>query len=155
MDYTKNLRSMVGHEKVIMVVAGAFVFDADNRLLLQQRSDTGEWGLPGGFMELDETVQDTARREVLEETGLQLKELELFGIYSGPKYNKTFKNGDQVAMVQILFTCRSFEGQIVMRNDESLNNKFFSLNYLPDNIFRDHRDFFKDLQSRQQLPVLK
>lgn len=155
MDYIKNLRSMVGHEKVIMVVAGAFVFDFDNRLLLQQRSDTGEWGLPGGFMELDETVQDTARREVLEETGLQLKELELFGIYSGPKYDKTFQNGDQVAMVQILFTCRNFAGQLVEQNEESLSNKFYSLTELPENLFSDHLDFFKDLQSRQQLLILK
>ncbi|QHJ70007.1 NUDIX hydrolase [Planococcus halotolerans] len=155
MDYIKNLRSMVGHEKVNMVVAGAFVFDADTRLLLQQRSDTGEWGLPGGFMELDETVQDTARREVLEETGLQLKELELFGIYSGPKYDKTFKNGDQVAMVQILFTCQNFAGQLVEQNEESLSNKFYRLTELPDNLFPDHIDFLKDLQTRQQLPILK
>ncbi|RLQ90062.1 NUDIX domain-containing protein [Planomicrobium sp. Y74] len=155
MDYIKNLRSMVGHEKVIMVIAGAFVFDSDKRLLLQQRSDTGEWGLPGGFMELDETVQDTARREVFEETGLQLKELELFGIYSGPKYDKTFKNGDQVAMVQILFTCRNFGGQLVEQNEESLSNKFYSLTELPENLFSDHLDFFKDLQSRQQLLILK
>lgn len=155
MDYIKNLRSMVGHEKVIMVIAGAFVFDSDNRLLLQQRSDSGEWGLPGGFMEMEESVQDTARREVFEETGLQLKELELFGIYSGPKYDKTFKNGDQVAMVQILFTCRNFEGQVVEQNEESLNNKFFSLKDLPENLFSDHQDFFDDLKSRPLLPILK
>ncbi|WP_407072341.1 NUDIX domain-containing protein [Planococcus liqunii] len=82
MDYIKNLRSMVGHEKVIMVIAGTFVFDKDNRLLLQQRSDTGEWGLPGSFMELGENFHYAARREVLEETGFNLGKLELFGIYS-------------------------------------------------------------------------
>ncbi|WP_306298953.1 NUDIX domain-containing protein [Bacillus sp. OV166] len=60
MDYIKNLRSLVGKEKVIMVVAGAFVFDKENRLLLQQRSDNEMLGLPGGFMELGETIQDTA-----------------------------------------------------------------------------------------------
>jgi ADP-ribose pyrophosphatase YjhB (NUDIX family) len=73
-----------GHdEKVIMVVAGAFVFDEKNRLLLQQRTDNGHWGLPGGFMEIRETVQETAKREIYEETGIHLEELELFGIYSG------------------------------------------------------------------------
>jgi ADP-ribose pyrophosphatase YjhB (NUDIX family) len=92
MDYIKHLRSMVGQEKVIMVVAGAFVFDKENRLLLQKRTDNGQWGLPGGFMELEETVQDTTRREVFEETGLHLGKLELFGIYSGPDYDKTFSN---------------------------------------------------------------
>ncbi|WP_332102994.1 NUDIX domain-containing protein [Sporolactobacillus terrae] len=43
---------MVGHEKVIMVVSGVIVFDKENRVLLQKRSDVGEWGFPGGFMEI-------------------------------------------------------------------------------------------------------
>lgn len=81
MDYIKHIRSLVGQEKVIMVVAGAFVFDKENRLLLHQRSDNQSWGLPGGFMELGETVQEAARREVFEETGLHLGNLDLFGIY--------------------------------------------------------------------------
>ncbi|QHA91853.1 NUDIX domain-containing protein [Bacillus sp. N1-1] len=94
MDYIQHLRSMVGHEKVIMVVAGAMVFDTENRLLLQLRTDSESWGLPGGFMDLNESVQETARREVLEETGLVLKEMSLFGIYSGSDKEKTFDNGD-------------------------------------------------------------
>lgn len=155
MDYIKKLRSMVGHEKVIMVVAGAFVFDGENRLLLQQRSDTGEWGLPGGFMEMDERVQDTAIREVYEETGLRMKELELFGIYSGSDYDKTFVNGDQVSMVHILFSCRYHEGQLVEQNDESLSNKFYSLTELPENIYPDHHALLEDLKSGHQLPIIK
>lgn len=97
MDYIKHLRMMVGHEKVIMVVAGALIFDKENRILLQQRSDNSEWGIPGGFMELGENIQGTAKREVYEETGLNLGALDLFGIYSGPDYDKTFPNGDQVS----------------------------------------------------------
>lgn len=155
MDYIKNLRSMVGHEKVIMVIAGAFVFDGENRLLLQQRSDTSEWGLPGGFMEMDESIQDTAKREVYEETGLKMQELELFGIYSGSAYDKTFSNGDKVSMVQILFICRKYEGQLVEQNDESLHNKFYNLKNLPENLFSDHQIFFEDLISNQLLPILK
>jgi ADP-ribose pyrophosphatase YjhB (NUDIX family) len=130
---------MVGHEKVIMVIAGAFVFDQENRLLLQLRSDHETWGLPGGFMELGENVQDTARREVFEETGLHLKNLELFGIYSGAVYDKTFSNGDQVLMVQVLFTCRDFEGDLIDSNQELLKVKFFSLD---------------DLLSKKETPII-
>jgi 8-oxo-dGTP pyrophosphatase MutT (NUDIX family) len=155
MDYIKNLRSMVGHEKVIMVIAGAFVFDKDNRLLLQQRSDTGEWGLPGGFMELGENVQDTARREVFEETGLNLGKLELFGIYSGSKYDKTFANGDQVSLVQIIFSIRDYTGLLIEANEESLSNCFFHLNELPPVLFPDHQIFFEDLLSGQEIPLFK
>ncbi|WP_226675714.1 NUDIX domain-containing protein [Rossellomorea aquimaris] len=84
MDYITYLRSMVGKERVITVVAGALVFDHDNRLLLQLRSDNETWGLPGGFMELDESVRDTAKREVFEETGLRLGHMELFGLLRTP-----------------------------------------------------------------------
>ena len=155
MDYIKHLRSMISHEKVIMVVAGALVFDEENRLLLQQRADNGEWGIPGGFMELGENLQDAARREVFEETGLDLGNLELFGIYSGPAYDKTFSNGDQVSMVQILFTCKEYQNKIVEQNEESLSNKFFKLDELPQNLFSDHKMIFDDLLSRQPLPVIK
>ncbi|MGD6776745.1 NUDIX hydrolase [Sutcliffiella horikoshii] len=155
MDYIKHLRSMVGSEKVIMVVAGAFVFDADGKLLLQQRTDNAQWGLPGGFMELGENITDAARREVQEETGLHLEQLELFGIYSGPEYDKTFANGDQVSLVQVLFTCKQFSGKLVTSNIESLKNEYFHLHSLPGNIFTEHRVFIEDLLTKQSRPIVK
>lgn len=154
MDYIHHLRSMVGNAKVIMVVAGAIVFDQANRVLLQKRSDNCEWGFPGGFMDLNESVQDTAKREVYEETGLRLNDLELFGIYSGPKYDKTFSNGDQVSLVQIIFSCKSYSGDLVENNDESLENKFYSLKDLPENIFTDHKMLVEDLLSSKLTPII-
>ncbi|WP_342774207.1 NUDIX hydrolase [Aquibacillus sediminis] len=137
-----------------MVVACAFVIDQHNRLLLQKRSDNGQWGLPGGFMDLGESVQDTARREVNEETGLKLGELELFGIYSGPQYDKKFTNGDQVSLVQISFICKQYNGELVERNDESIQNKFYPLKALPEDIFIDHKMLIDDLLSKKQLPII-
>lgn len=154
MDYIQHLRSMVGNEKVIMVVAGAFIFDEENRILMQKRSDNGQWGVPGGFMELGESVVDTAKREVYEETGLLLGELELFGVYSGPQYDKTFSNGDQVALVQISFTCKRYSGDLVESNRESIQNKFFPLEELPTNIFTEHKVLVEDLLSKKQLPII-
>ena len=154
MDYIQHLRSMVGNEKVIMVVSGAFVFDKENRVLMQKRSDNGQWGFPGGFMDLGESVQDTARREVYEETGLKLEELELFGIYSGPQYDKTFANGDQVSLVLISFICKRYTGELVESNEESMENKFYPLQELPENIFTDHKMLVNDLLSKKQLPII-
>lgn len=154
MDYIQHLRSMVGNEKVIMVVAGAFVFDKENRVLMQKRSDNGQWGFPGGFMDLGESVQDTARREVYEETGLKLEELKLFGIYSGPQYDKTFSNGDQVSLVLISFVCKEYSGELVESNEESTQNKFYSLKELPEHIFIEHKMLIDDLLSKKQLPII-
>lgn len=155
MDYIQHIRSMVGQEKIIMVVAGSIVIDNENRILLQKRSDNGEWGIAGGFMELGETIQDTARREVFEETGLKLGRLELFALYSGPQYDKTFPNGDQVSMVQVVFTCKDFTGELIAQNGESLANKFFEMEYLPEPLCKDHQMIFEDLFSKKESPIIR
>ncbi|WP_263620737.1 NUDIX hydrolase [Halobacillus yeomjeoni] len=152
-DYIHYLRSMVGKEKVIMTVCGAFVLEEKDRLLLQLRSDTNTWGLPGGFMEMDEKVEEAARRETKEETGIELGNMSLFGIYSGPRLHKTFPNGDQVALVQILFTCRDFSGNLLYKDEETLDAQFFPLNDLPKNIFEKHQWFIDDLIHKQP-PVI-
>ena len=101
-------------------------------------------------MELGETVQETARREVFEETGLCLGKLDLFGVYSGADYDKTFSNGDKVSMVLILFTCNEYEGELVNYNSESLGNSFFSLDRLPENLFSEHKGFIHDYVAQKK-----
>lgn len=150
LDYISHLRSMVGHENVIMVVAGAIVFNEEGDILLQLRTDSESWGLPGGFMELDESVEDTARREVKEETGLRLGKLELFGVYSGIHKHQTFANGDQVAVVETSFTCHDYEGKLIKKNEESLSNRFFALNDLPEELFTEHQQVIDDVLSRYE-----
>ena len=74
MDYIKSIRPKLGHDKIILNCAGALIVK-DGRLLLQRRSDNGLWGLPGGLLELDETYEEAARREIREETGLTATEV--------------------------------------------------------------------------------
>ena len=71
-DYIKWIRSKVGHEKVILVFAGGYVFDERGRVLLQKRGDSENWGFPGGAIELGETPENAVIRELKEETGLVL-----------------------------------------------------------------------------------
>ena len=54
--------------------------------MLQYRSDTYDWGVPGGAMELGETTEETARRELFEETGLNAKIMQFIGVLSGKVY---------------------------------------------------------------------
>jgi len=58
---------------------------ADGRIVLIRRRDTGQWGLPGGMVDWGEDVITTARRELTEETGLELVKIKrLIGVYSAP-----------------------------------------------------------------------
>jgi hypothetical protein len=85
MNYVKELRELVGTRPLILPGAVVIILNKQNEVLLQHRSDSG-WGLPGGLMELGESLEETARREVKEETGLTVGELELMGIFSGNNY---------------------------------------------------------------------
>ncbi|QDP41800.1 NUDIX hydrolase [Radiobacillus deserti] len=153
MDYIKHLRSMVGSEQVIMVVAGAIIFDQRGNVLMQLREDSRSWGFPGGYMELQERIKDTARREVEEETGLRLQELSLFGIRSGVE--KTLKNGDRVSLVEIWFQCRSYEGELLKQGDETLDNVFFSLRDLPEPIFESQRYLIDYIKNPEAIPFVE
>lgn len=83
-DYIKTMRQMIGHETLFTVGCGAIIEDDKNRILLQRRRDQNNWCLPGGVMEVNETFEEAAKREVEEETDLTIEGIELFGIYSGP-----------------------------------------------------------------------
>ena len=81
-DYIKKLRRKVGHDELILNYAGCIIFDEQGRLLLQKRTDCGEWGFLGGMVELGESVEEAAVREVKEESGLDVKVTSLYGVYS-------------------------------------------------------------------------
>jgi 8-oxo-dGTP pyrophosphatase MutT (NUDIX family) len=69
-----------------MVGASVILLDSSNRLLLQLRTDNNSWGLPGGSLEMGETLEEVAKRELYEETGLLANNLELFNLFSGKEF---------------------------------------------------------------------
>ena len=75
MGYIMDLRKELGHRPLIMSGAGAVIINADDQILLQRRADNGFWGLPAGSMELGESFEDVAIRELKEETNLEIDEL--------------------------------------------------------------------------------
>ncbi|GIO52083.1 DNA mismatch repair protein MutT [Paenibacillus sp. SSG-1] len=97
----------------IIVTGGAVIQDQAGRILMQRRSDYGDWGLPGGAMEPGETIEETMRREVMEETGLVVLKHELMGVYSGPRMQYTYPDGNEVVFVMFIFKAEaSLQGSL-------------------------------------------
>jgi len=145
MGYIEEIRKLVGHNRIILPGCIAAIRNKDGQVLMQQRVyPHGKWGLPGGIMELGESTQDTVRREVMEETGLKLGELTLFGVYSGQGYLCKAQNGDEWEVVTIVYTTNDYEGEAAIMDDESLALEWFDLDKLPENIARTHGEIMRD-----------
>jgi len=133
MSHIAELRTLVGHRPILMVGAAILIQDSRQRLLMLQRSDSHAWGLPGGAVEPGEVVAEAARRETLEETGLEVGELELFGVFSGPDLFYEYPNGDQVYNVTIIYQARLSHADVRL-NGEHIDWNFFPLVDIPTDI---------------------
>ncbi|WP_379968425.1 NUDIX hydrolase [Ectobacillus sp. sgz5001026] len=134
MGYIMDLREKLGSRPIIMTAACVIILDEERRLLLQHRTDNDCWGLPGGAMELGERTEETAKRELLEETGLIADKLELFDVFSGPELYYQYPNGDEVYVVAAAYFCHDYHGIMQPDEDETSELQFFHLNDLPDHI---------------------
>lgn len=133
MDYIQFLRQHIGHAPILMVGAAILVVDEQNRLLLMKRSDSGCWGPPGGATEPGEVVEEAARRETLEETGLQVGEMALFGVFSGPELYYKYPNGDEVYNVTIVYLSQDVIGNIHL-SSEHTEWHWFTLAEIPEQL---------------------
>lgn len=156
-DYIRAIREKVGHQQLLIPSTACIVLNDDEEVLLERRSDTGEWGLPGGMMDINESARSCARREVLEETGLVIDDLWLFGVYSGPGYEGRYPNGDEVAVVQIAFVAEQFTGELAV-SEESHEVGFHPLDRLPAPLAPHHIQFLEHfseyLLGRRTVPVV-
>jgi ADP-ribose pyrophosphatase YjhB (NUDIX family) len=133
MDYIHELRQWIGHRPVLLVGAGIFILDEQGRLLMMKRRDNECWGIPGGAVEPGEVVQDAAKRETMEEVNLEIGEMSLFGVFSGPQLYYKYPNGDEVYNVTIMYLSHDWKGDIQL-NDEHTEWNWFSAEELPEAI---------------------
>jgi 8-oxo-dGTP pyrophosphatase MutT (NUDIX family) len=153
-SYQGQLRALVGNRRLITPAAWAILRDGEGRLLLTRRSDNGRWDMPAGALKLDESVTDCLRREVREETGLEVVEATLIAVYSEPRFSFTNAFGGEQQRVAFVFLVTEWSGTLLTATDETTDARFFELDHLPDlNDF--HREALKDLDTFTGEVILK
>lgn len=124
--YIAEMRKIVGHKTIIQCAASIICVDKDGRILLGKRSDNKKWGYSGGAVEVDEYVEDCAKRELFEEMGLVAEELEFFFVNSGPEAHYIYPNGDEVSNFEVIYLCRKWHGEPKSLDGEMLDLRFFA-----------------------------
>ncbi|ALC87840.1 DNA mismatch repair protein MutT [Bacillus sp. FJAT-22090] len=134
MGYIEELRKTVGNQPLILVGVAVAVINEQGEFLLQKRQD-GLWGVPGGFIELGESTEEAGRREVLEETGLEVGKLDLVGVFSGKQYFVQLPNGDEFYPVTIAYMTNELKGgSLKADGEETVEVQFFKVTELPEGL---------------------
>ncbi|MGA4839084.1 NUDIX domain-containing protein [Streptomyces sp. G45] len=115
----------------LVVAASAVVTDEQGRILLQRRRDNGLWALPGGGMDMTDSLPGTAVREVREETGLDVEITGLVGTYTDPKHVIAYSDGEVRRQFNVCFTARVTGGELTL-SDESTDLRFVAPDELPE-----------------------
>lgn len=148
-DYISWLRSKVGHEKVILVFAGGCIFNDKGEVLLQRRGDSNKWGFPGGAIEIGETPQEAAIREVKEETGLDVEVGDIIGIYTDS--DMKYPNGDEAHSICIGFKLKAVGGELFCDHKETLELKYFSKEDKPTLFCKQHEELWQDVWEKRKI----
>ena len=127
-DFIVELRRKIGHDPLWLPGCTAVVL-REGRVLLGRRSDNGNWGLITGIVEPGEDPGVAARRECLEETGVEVSVDHLVQVKAGQEV--TFPNGDRCRFLDHTFLCSYVAGQARVADDESLAVGWYELEDLP------------------------
>ena len=135
LDYIPYIRKKIAHDELLSVGLCALVINLEGKILLEKRKDNGLYCLPGGSIDLYETVKEGVIREVYEETGIRLeeKDLSLFSVRSGEKMKIVYPNGDITHYVDLCFFAKVNKGEkdIAPKDEESTEIFFCDPCHLP------------------------
>ena len=121
-SYLGQIRKLIGKRKLIITAARAVIRDREGRILFVRRRDNGLWGMPAGSQELDESILDCLKREVKEETGLNVITAIPMAIYSRLSIVTVY--GDPYHLFQVQFLVDDWSGELVIETDETVDARF-------------------------------
>lgn len=145
-DYLKDMRKLAGSTCIHLPGVRAIVLNEAGEVLLQRRTDMPLWGLPSGSVELDETALEAVKREVAEETSLQVIQAEPMALYSGASQRFTYPNGDEIQCFSVAFVVRQWKGEPQADGVEGSEVRFFPLSRLPKDLVLIHKQTLSEYQ---------
>ena len=155
-EYVKKMREKIGNMSMYMPTSGLLICK-DNKVLLQKRADDENWAMHGGGMEPGEEFLETLKREVKEELNIEPINPELFGIFAGNDLYHVYPNGDKVYVLNHVFICEEYKGDIKFNDKEVLEVRWFPINELPSNIIDVDVKILKSIETylKTRKPIIE
>ena len=130
MGYISELRKFVGHKPLMVTAAMCIIYNAqENKMLLEKRTDNGMWCVPGGAIELGETLEEALRREVKEETSLEIFNPKLFDVRAN--VHMVYPNQDEVYYTDVVYLITEYKGEL-KPDAESKELRWVPIDELPE-----------------------
>ena len=147
-DYIKQIRKLIGHKPMLIPHAVVILFNEEGKVLFEVRADDGYLDFPGGSVDINEEVKETAKRELYEETGLIADELELFDVYSGPLTKYTYFNKDVIYGVDTFYVCKKYHGELKPQKEEVKELLFLDINDIKGKLSPRNKKVIEDIKAR-------
>ena len=129
MGYLSDIsRQLSKEQNVIFVGTGILLINNENRVLLACRTDNGQWSLPGGSLEIGETLEECIVRETREETGIIIKECDIHLNSAKSILEPIIKNGREIFVVSVTYWTKKYD-DIDMQIDSREFTKYSWLSY--------------------------
>lgn len=144
-NYIKEIRALVGHKPLILNAAAGIVANDQHEVLLNLRTDTHNWSLPGGYLEYGETFDAAMIREYKEDAGLDVEIVKPLGIFD--QGFTEYPNGDVTQVISRLYLVKPIGGHTLeSATDETLDLKYFPLDDLPPLLNQQTTDMLAAVQ---------